>query len=147
MQGQLLEGTAPVLRHGVPNEPNPLLGRDDDVAAVTGLLRSSRVVSVVGPGGLGKTRLAQVVGRQAEQRTVYFVALAGVAADADVAGEVASALGAGESRRSPVGQRAVPTDVVASIAAALGPARPGWSWTTASRSSTAPPGWSARWCR
>ena len=38
-----------------------------------------------------------------------------------MAGEVASALGAGEARRTPGGQRAVPTGVVAGIAAALGP--------------------------
>ena len=92
---QLLQGTAPVVRHGVAYEPNPLLGRDDDIAAVADLLRSVRVTSIVGPGGLGKTRLAQVVSRQAEQRIVHFVPLAGVAADDDVAGEVASALGAG----------------------------------------------------
>jgi predicted ATPase/DNA-binding SARP family transcriptional activator len=121
LQHQLLQGTSPVVRHGVPHEPNPLLGRDDDIAAVTGLLRSSRVTSIVGPGGLGKTRLAQAVSRQAEQRTVQFVALAGVATDDEVVGEVAAALGTGESRRTPVGQRAAPTGLLGGIAAALGP--------------------------
>ncbi|MGW0829051.1 ATP-binding protein [Streptomyces prunicolor] len=95
VQQELLRGEAPVARHGVPHEPNPLLGRDEDIAAVEGLLRSSRAVTVVGPGGLGKTRLAHAVSRRAEQRVVYFVPLAGVTADADVAAEVASALGAG----------------------------------------------------
>jgi predicted ATPase/DNA-binding SARP family transcriptional activator len=121
LQQQLLQGTLPVVRHGVPYEPNPLLGRDDDIAAVANLLRTSRVTSVVGPGGLGKTRLAQVVSRRAEERVVHFVALAGVAADDDVAGEVASALGTGESGRAPVGQRAVPTDLLTGIVGALGP--------------------------
>jgi predicted ATPase/DNA-binding SARP family transcriptional activator len=121
VQQQLLQGSSPVVRHGVPHEPNPLLGRDDDVAAVASLLRTSRVTSIVGAGGLGKTRLAQTVSRRAEQRVVHFVALAGVTDD-DVAAEVASVLGAGESRRSPpVGQRAVPTDLVGGIAAAFGP--------------------------
>jgi predicted ATPase/DNA-binding SARP family transcriptional activator len=121
VQQQLFQGSSPVVRHGVPHEPNPLLGRDDDVAAVASLLRTSRVTSIVGAGGLGKTRLAQTVSRRAEQRVVHFVALAGVTDD-DVAAEVASVLGAGESRRSPpVGQRAVPTDLVGGIAAAFGP--------------------------
>ncbi len=95
VQQELLRGEAPVARHGVPHEPNPLLGRDDDIAAVEGLLRVSRAVTVVGPGGLGKTRLAHAVSRRAEQRLVYFVPLAGVTEDADVAAEVASVLGAG----------------------------------------------------
>ena len=116
---QLLQGSSPVVRHGVPYEHNPLLGRDDDVAAVADLLRRSRVTSIVGPGGLGKTRLAQVVSRRAEQRVVYFVALAGVGAD-DVVAEVASVLGAGE-RRTPAGQRASPAGALAGIAGALGP--------------------------
>ncbi|MFE9598331.1 ATP-binding protein [Streptomyces hokutonensis] len=92
---ELLNGEAPVVRHGVPHEPNPLLGRDEDIAAVERALRTSRAVTVVGPGGLGKTRLAHAVSRRAEQRVVYFVPLAGVTADTDVAAEVASALGAG----------------------------------------------------
>jgi predicted ATPase len=98
VQQELLRGEAPVVRHGVPHEPNPLLGRDEDIAAVERLLRASRAVTVGGPGGLGKTRLAHAVSRRAEQRVVYFVPLAGVTADEDVAAEVASALGAGEGR-------------------------------------------------
>ncbi|MFG2195660.1 ATP-binding protein [Streptomyces sp. NPDC048639] len=98
VQQELLRGEAPAVRHGVPHEPNPLLGRDEDIAAVERLLRPSRAVTVVGPGGLGKTRLAHAVSRRAEQRVVHFVPLAGVTADEDVAAEVASALGAGEGR-------------------------------------------------
>ena len=66
------------------------------------LLRPSRAVTVVGPGGLGKTRLAHAVSRRADQRVVYFVPLAGVTADEDVAAEVASALGAGDGRHAAI---------------------------------------------
>ncbi|MGA2828412.1 MAG: BTAD domain-containing putative transcriptional regulator [Streptosporangiaceae bacterium] len=118
---QLLRGEAPAVRHGVAHEPNSLLGRADDIAAVANLLRTSRVTSIVGAGGLGKTRLAHVVCRQAEQRAVHFIALAGVSADEDVAGEVASALGVGEARRSPAGHLAIPEDVAGGIVGALGP--------------------------
>ncbi len=70
---ELLTADAPRVRHGVPHDPNPLLGRDADVAAVSGLLRESRVVTVLGPGGLGKTRLSHAVSRAAEQPVVHFV--------------------------------------------------------------------------
>jgi predicted ATPase/DNA-binding SARP family transcriptional activator len=115
-------GSARQLRvaHGPAHEPNPLLGRDEAIAEVATLLHTSRVTSIVGPGGLGKTRLAHAVSRRAGQH-VAFVALAGVAADDDVAREVASALGAGESRRGPVGHAAFPRDVLGGIVAALGP--------------------------
>lgn len=109
---ELLREEAPSVRRGIPHEPNLLLGRADDIAAVAGLLRTSRVVSVVGAGGLGKTRLAQVVGREAEQKSVHFVPLAGVTRDEDVASEVATALGVGE---------AVHPDLSTGIASVLGP--------------------------
>lgn len=112
---ELLGADVPPVRHGVPHEPNPLLGRDADIAAVAALLRDARVVTVVGPGGLGKTRLAHAVSRAAEQPVVHSVTLAGVIADDDVAGEVASAIGAGEGRQFAGGG-----DAVSGIVAALG---------------------------
>ncbi|MFI9150987.1 ATP-binding protein [Streptomyces sp. NPDC053367] len=115
---ELLSADAPRVRQGVPHEPNPLLGRDTDVTAVTELLREARVVTVTGPGGLGKTRLSHAVSRAVEQRVVHFVPLAGVTADEDVAGEVASAVGAGEGLQFAGGPDG--GDPVAGIAAALG---------------------------
>jgi predicted ATPase len=37
------------------------VGRDGDVARVAGLLAEYRLVTVTGPGGVGKTRLAAEV--------------------------------------------------------------------------------------
>jgi predicted ATPase/DNA-binding SARP family transcriptional activator len=103
VHAELLRAGAPIIRRGVRHEPNALLGRDGDIAAVTGLLRTSRVTSIVGTGGLGKTRLAHAVSSRAEQRLVHVVELAGVAAGGDVTAEVASALGVGEDAAGPSG--------------------------------------------
>ncbi|MGY0230913.1 ATP-binding protein [Longispora urticae] len=126
---QLLRAAEPVVRHGVLHDPNPLLGRERDVSAVTGLLRTSRVVSVVGPGGLGKTRLAHSIGQLAGYRAVYLVALAGCPENGDVASQVAAELGGtvpaelgggGSAPATPGAGGALSAARVAGIAQALG---------------------------
>ncbi|MEU4314656.1 BTAD domain-containing putative transcriptional regulator [Nocardia sp. NPDC024068] len=64
---------------GVRAAPNALLGRADDLAELSRLLRVSRVVTVLGPGGAGKTRLANEIGtRIAAELPVVLVELASV---------------------------------------------------------------------
>ena len=74
-----------------------LRGRDHDVARLRALLADSRVVSIIGPGGLGKTRLAHVLARDATEPVVHVVELVGVTSTEDVVGEVGSVLGVRDS--------------------------------------------------
>ncbi|MEM8746598.1 MAG: BTAD domain-containing putative transcriptional regulator [Actinomycetota bacterium] len=77
-----------------------LIGRDDLVRRVRGSLESSRLVTLVGPGGIGKTRLAVEIARRSSPASadgVWFVNLAEIVESAEVARAVADALGVGES--------------------------------------------------
>jgi Bacterial transcriptional activator domain len=91
---ELLASDRPV-RSGVRYDADRLVGREADVAAVRVLVRAHRVVSIIGTGGLGKTRLAHLIARSAGQPVV--VELAGVTSPAGVAIAVADALGVRES--------------------------------------------------
>lgn len=91
------ERTAPRVRIGLRAEPNVLLGRDVDLAAIARLLRVHRVVTILGAGGLGKTRLAQAAAAASDAPVVVFVPLASVRADQDIAAAVAGSLGLGEA--------------------------------------------------
>lgn len=82
----------PRLRRSV----TPLLGRDDELARVEALLDDARLVTLLGPGGVGKTRLATELGLRRLDRTgrpVHLVELAGLRDDADVLPAVLAALG------------------------------------------------------
>ncbi|QBS45929.1 BTAD domain-containing putative transcriptional regulator [Nocardia sp. CS682] len=81
---------------GLRAAPNALLGRADDLAALDTLLRTSRVTTVLGPGGSGKTRIANEVGaRVAGSRRVVLVELASLRADAaDAPVEIEAAISA-----------------------------------------------------
>ena len=52
----------------VPRRRTSFLGRDEDVAAVLDRLYQAPAVALVGPGGVGKTRLAYEVARNAEHQ-------------------------------------------------------------------------------
>ncbi len=123
VQRELLDGQVPrQVRGGIPYQPNSLVGRDDDLAAVLAMIARSRVTSIVGPGGLGKTRLAHMVSHRVDQPRVQFVPLAGVSSPDGVAAEVASALGVRDPRmRHDVQIGAPPRDIHATIIDALSP--------------------------
>jgi DNA-binding SARP family transcriptional activator len=120
VQRELLALDTPV-RSGVRYDATALLGRERDLERLRALLASSRVVSILGPGGLGKTRLAHVLARDAAQPVVHVVELVGLSAPEDVVGEVGSVLGVRDSlssrRTLSAEQRA---DVRARIAQRLG---------------------------
>jgi predicted ATPase len=98
---ELLAADEPV-RTGVRYDADELLGRDADLAGLRPLVRTGRLTTILGPGGLGKTRIAHVLAREATQPRVHVVELVGVAASEDVVSEVGSALGV---RNSVTGRR------------------------------------------
>ncbi len=112
---ELLSLDAPV-RDGLHYEATTLLGRGDDIRRLRAALVASRVVSIIGPGGLGKTRLAHVLGHTAVQPVVHFVELVGVTAGDDLVGEVGSALGV---RDSVSGRRALTPEQRADVRARI----------------------------
>lgn len=87
----------------LPAPLTPFIGRTGERAELAAALRSRRLVSAVGPGGVGKTRLALAVAAElaAEDPApfadgVWFVDLVPVPDGATIAPTLAAALGLGE---------------------------------------------------
>jgi predicted ATPase/DNA-binding CsgD family transcriptional regulator len=83
----------------LPSPLTPFVGRAAERAALTDALREHRLVTAVGPGGVGKTRLAlsvaaDVAGRFADG--VWYVDLVPVTEALMIAPAIADALGLGE---------------------------------------------------
>src|SRR6266496_3451533 len=81
----------------VPPPPTPVLGRETEVAHARDLLQSGcvRLVTLTGPGGVGKTRLALAIVRVVETDFpdgVYFLDLAPTADCSTVRGSILAAL-------------------------------------------------------
>jgi predicted ATPase len=99
--------TPPPVRHrsNLPAQLTSFVGRDEDLAAVSAALRRGRLVTLVGAGGAGKTRLAvEAAARAVEHSDVWLVELAPVTDPADVPHAVATTLGVRETRTLPTGR-------------------------------------------
>jgi predicted ATPase/class 3 adenylate cyclase len=88
----------PELPNNLPSLLSAFIGRDRELAEIRELARSSRLVTLTGAGGSGKTRLAlqaaaELVGRTADG--VWLVELAPVTAGEQIPGAVAALLGLG----------------------------------------------------
>jgi predicted ATPase/class 3 adenylate cyclase len=91
--------------NNLPVQLTSFIGREDEIAAVGGLLDSARLVTLTGPGGTGKTRMALQVAADRLTRYAdgaFFVDLAPVTDPSLVASAVASSTGVREAADKPL---------------------------------------------
>ncbi|HET9121540.1 MAG TPA: DUF4062 domain-containing protein, partial [Solirubrobacterales bacterium] len=105
-------GIAPSRSSTLPAPLTTLVGREKDLAAVTALVSSddSRLVTVSGPGGVGKTRLAIEVARGVDRELrdgATFVSLAPADTAAAAASAIAEGLGVLDTGDLPLDQKLV----------------------------------------
>ncbi|MGH2418726.1 MAG: ATP-binding protein [Candidatus Limnocylindria bacterium] len=89
-------GSLDAVTNNLPTHLTTFLGREREIGEVAALLRRSRLLTLTGPGGTGKTRLSlEVAGRSlaAHADGVYFVELASITDPDLVPSTVAQALG------------------------------------------------------
>ncbi|MFW5942980.1 MAG: ATP-binding protein [Chloroflexota bacterium] len=89
---------APQRRHNLPPDPTPFVGREEELAQINRLLadRRVRLLTVLGPGGIGKTRLALAAARRSLGHFLegaWYVSLADVEHARLLPGAIAAALG------------------------------------------------------
>lgn len=92
-------GEVSIRRHHVPVPLTGLVGRQVELRRIEDARASHRLVSLVGPGGAGKTRLAVESARRATtsiDAEQWMVDLAAVPVDGDVLAATADALGAAQ---------------------------------------------------
>jgi predicted ATPase/class 3 adenylate cyclase len=90
----------------LPGETTPLVGREVEIDSLREALGESRIVTLTGPGGSGKTRLALGLARDVRDRFphgVWFVDLAAVRDPGLLESAIATVLGVRESPERAVG--------------------------------------------
>ncbi|MFN8371603.1 MAG: protein kinase [Anaerolineae bacterium] len=89
------------LKHNLPSQTTPFVGREHEIAELLRLLDTARLITIIAPGGMGKTRLALEVGAQyiapAAAQTfpngVYFIELAPLTSPDFIVSTIAEAVG------------------------------------------------------
>jgi predicted ATPase/DNA-binding winged helix-turn-helix (wHTH) protein len=84
--------------------PIMMIGRETAASEVSGKLRKERFVTLLGPGGIGKTTIALAVGRAAAEEfgeEVHFIDLESLTDPRHVAGAVATSLGLALKSKDP----------------------------------------------
>jgi len=83
------------LRTNLPAPATELIGREDELAVLLELLATARLVTVSGPGGVGKTQVALELARRAAEQfnAVWWVALEPILDPNEVMGALARAMG------------------------------------------------------
>lgn len=87
--------TLSTLPNNLPQQASTFIGRDDDIRSLVAALEASRLITLVGPGGTGKTRLALQVAAETLVRYpggAWFVDLAAVTAAEAVPAAIAAAV-------------------------------------------------------
>jgi predicted ATPase/DNA-binding winged helix-turn-helix (wHTH) protein/tetratricopeptide (TPR) repeat protein len=94
------------IRHqgSFPMRPTMMIGRETAISEVSDKLRDERFVTLLGPGGIGKTTIALAVGRAVTDEfggKVHFVDLGSLTDPHHVAGAVATSLGLALKSKDP----------------------------------------------
>lgn len=89
--------------NNLPRQVTPLIGREEDLAKIARLMREYPLITLVGPGGVGKTRLALRVGENLFEPSTDGVWLVDLAASDEAASpveKIASIFGLGDAEDS-----------------------------------------------
>ncbi|WP_440100204.1 AfsR/SARP family transcriptional regulator [Streptosporangium sp. H16] len=112
--GVTVDGAAPV-RSGLWAPLTSFVGRENEMSRLRALLGEARLVTLVGPGGAGKTRLAGEVAA-GERGDVCFVELAPVLGEGEAAQAVLGALGVRDAGLFPGSARPTPAPLARLVA-------------------------------
>jgi predicted ATPase len=109
---QLGDGVFPPLktlyRTNLPVQPTPIVGRERELQEVGALVRANRLLTLTGPGGSGKTRLALQLAAEAVEEFpdgVFWVPLQALRDPALVEGAIGAAIDADDDLADHIGSK------------------------------------------
>jgi len=103
--GPWTSASATIVQNNLPRQVTPLVGRENDLAQIAPLVEKHRLTTLVGAGGIGKTRLALQVGETLLKSSgdgVWLVELAASDEAVSTVQAIASTFGLGAYRGRPL---------------------------------------------